>query len=807
MNVLSKIIDFQTDEMVYFQIRPSFLIKNGKDVEKLTKGLHGMYKDIFARCKVNNFKNYKISIQNKNLFYYAIVIEKKTVTFYLAVPQQWKNFVRARAESAWDNLVNVIEVEEDYLSKFNQDNCTTWELSQKEHYFKTLNADYRENAFLPSLFSTTKDMEQDDRTCFEMIMEPIGDTWKETAVVELRKYKKGSSIMYEKPRNAGEFVFMGVFKVIDVFFQAVDMIMGIDVNEKKSKRKFDKDNDLRDDSILTDKAKYDGFNGNIRLISESENSIRREQLLKGMNLAMLDFVGEHTNELTVYKKINYKKGHPATKLPVVKIFFKEQNLRERKVSKITKNIYNVKELANFMQLPSRTVQREYRQIDAMNVREFGLPEVLFDGGIPIGEIRYRGATQTVYFPQKDPSMRSMSKVIFGIQGSGKTEKLRKYAVKALELGESVFVLDGIKDCETSDVIRDYANIPEEKIIDLDFSKLKNPIPLTWSEAQVNKIKDDDEKFMFANHMSRQLVLFLDSMVDIDVHRLTPKMRRYLTSAGILVFSLPGTTIMDVFSCLTDTDARDKFIKQSSFSPNSKIVLDLKSLSDKSGSTRSNEIVGIIDRLDLLLGDFVLSALFSSKGSKRPLNFKRLADSGSLIVCRMPQDKLSDGTIDTLMTFLLSKIWLSHLMRSSEKNYKQTHVIVDEIHRYPTALKILNTVRESRKYSLCYFFSAHQPSDFKNMLNTVKSSGSHIFLMNTTKENLKHFEEELKPFEIEECLDTEKWHMKCLVNYDREYTTFDAKVPTILELDKSRKRIDKSHILKRSMELYGGKRVM
>ena len=81
------------------------------------------------------------------------------------------------------------------------------------------------------------------------------------------------------------------------------------------------------------------------------------------------------------------------------------------------------------------------------------------------------------------------------------------------------------------------------------------------------------------------------------------------------------------------------------------------------------------------------------------------------------------------------------------------------------------------------------------------------LMNTTKENLKHFEEELKPFEIEECLDTEKFHFKALINYDREYTVFDAKMPTILELDKSRKRIDKSHILKRCMQEYGGKRVM
>jgi hypothetical protein len=133
-----------------------------------------------------------------------------------------------------------------------------------------------------------------------------------------------------------------------------------------------------------------------------------------------------------------------------------------------------------------------------------------------------------------------------------------------------------------------------------------------------------------------------------------------------------------------------------------------------------------------------------------------------------------------------------------KDVNHTVVICDEVHR--TDLKFEN-IREMRKYGLEYFFSAHQPADFKHILNTLKSAGCSFMLLNTTKENIKYFETEIKPFSIEEVLKTKKFHALCIVNYDREYITFNAKLPDLL--DKS-SYIDRSSLTSVCSRKYGSR---
>ena len=161
---------------------------------------------------------------------------------------------------------------------------------------------------------------------------------------------------------------------------------------------------------------------------------------------------------------------------------------------------------------------------------------------------------------------------------------------------------------------------------------------------------------------------------------------------------------------------------------------------------------------------------------------------------MPQDELNDTTIKTLTTFLISKIWFAKLMLG--KNTNHNVVICDEVHR--TSLRFEN-IREMRKYGLEYIFSAHQPSDFKHILNTLKSAGCSFTLLTTTKDNIKYFESEIKPYTIDEVLDLKKYHGLCICNYDKNFVSFEVALPPLYHKDRY---IDRKYLTDKCKYKYG-----
>ena len=196
----------------------------------------------------------------------------------------------------------------------------------------------------------------------------------------------------------------------------------------------------------------------------------------------------------------------------------------------------------------------------------------------------------------------LPKAWFGIQGSGKTKALVRYGIESVENGRGLFVLDGIQGCELSNEIRDYLpkDFPESKIVELNLSDLENVIPLSWNEININKLSKETDRLKFSNNLSQELIKFLDSMVEDNSQKLSPKMRRYLSNAGLLTFSIPDTTIMDVLYCLTDYDIRHNLINKSNLPEKNRIIQSLLELDDdKHNDTKLNLVQGIIDRLDLL----------------------------------------------------------------------------------------------------------------------------------------------------------------------------------------------------------------
>lgn len=797
------LIQIQTEPQITLQIIPHFNVTNGLKIEKILDGLHSLDIPLHQRFKLHNNK---IIYSPKQTFSYAILLEQTNISFYYTIPKSIQDWFIQRVYSNWTNMVTIIPASTPYLNKFYDSNLLEWQLKPKYPTYKSLRDDYRDTP-IPSILSCSKDLSNitNDRILLEFTFSPIQDTlWKEQTLEQQQRYRKGL-LQDNINTGIGWTIFDGIFKIIDGIFEFSNIIFEVQPKKRtyyyshstnemlehydpKSNEVKYNTNRNRLNSSSRQKVNHNGFIGKLRILSQSEDKVKRDIFAKTMQVVLRELHDD--NEFVVTKKriLNNQDENKINK-----------QIKPMKVNFLfDKFVYSSKEIGQLLQLPTRQWQTEY-PIEKVDTQEINLPSVLLKGGIQQGTAKYKGQVQTVYWNNTDRDVACLPKCWFGIQGSGKTKALTRYGVESVENGRGLIVLDGIKNCELSDEIRDClpADFPEEKIIELNLSDLEHIIPLSWNEININKLTKETDRLKFSNNLAQELIKFLESMVDDPREKLSPKMKRYLSNAGLLTFSIPDTTIMDVLMCLIDSDKRHELINKSKLQPDNRIIMSLLELDDKNGDTKLNLVQGIIDRLDLLLGDYVLSNLFSTKGTKN-IDFTKWIKGNYVVLCKMPADELNESTIKILTTFLISKIWFAKLMLGREKEISHTVVICDEVHK--TQLKFEN-IREMRKYGLEYIFSAHQPSDFKHILNTLKSAGCSFTLLTTTKENIKHFESEIKPYTVDEVMDLKKYHGLSICNYDKQYIAFEITLPDVYGKDRF---VDRSYLSEKCKVKYGMK---
>jgi len=789
---LNKIIKIEHDPLSFIQIIPHYNIINGRKIDNIVDGLHSMEKSIFERVSLD-WENKKIIYETEKRFTYGIVIEHNKASFYLSVPSQWQNWICQRIYSTHTSSVTTLQNQEDYLNYFDENYTLEWKLKPKYKGFKSFITDYRENTPIPSILSCQKDLRPGDKILLELNCKPIDDMWKETFIKLQSDFRKGRTEGLNK--NFSLFILFDlIMYVVDIIMKFIEMLLEMG-DKENTEDKYIEDRVARVENKLEShslqKVNYNGFATKIRILSQSTDPVRQEMMAKTMFNALKDIAEGADNEFIIISKK------------------KNQIHRPKIILNFNSHIFSTKELGQIQQLPERKWQNEYK-MEKKDIQEIPLPNQLFEGGVPIGKVTWKGETRMVYWNDVDKDVSCLPKATFAFQGYGKTEQLIRYAIESIKRKHSIFVFDGIDKCQMSTKILNYlpSDFPEEKIIVLQPCNLENVIPLSWSEVDVSSLKDISEIYKLANKLTQELILLLDSFVEDNSQKLTPRMRRYLTSASTLVFSLPGTNIIDVLDCLDDYEKRHEFIKKSGLPKRNKIVQDLLKLDnikyDNKGEivevgTKDQDIKFIIDRLDLLLSDFVLRQLFLAKPNPE-INFRKWADEGYCVLIQMPEEDTNVSTIDTITTFLISKLWLAMQGRKTDR---QVDVIIDEIHKLKTAKKQLDNIREHRKRRLSYFFSAHKPDDFGKMLETLKSAGASFMLLGTSRNNLEHFKYEIQPFTIEECLETKKYHAKCIINYDKEFVTFDADLNGLV-VDKTEKYTDRTHIIRKCAKKYGVK---
>jgi len=763
-----------------FEVTPSRFIETGKSLEEVLNQMSACYEG-----SLRYDYDTKSLVYSNSPIYYEILFSQGKITFNYVIPSQYSKVITNKIDKIF-RVAGIVQ-KEDYFPKMFGDKYSC-SFHQSRHFMFSLSTDIKETGLLDGLMSIIDNVQEEDNLMLQIGIIPQEDHWKNEWFKANERFKKGEDLKVQ-----GSMILDAVdkgFKIGDSLFDLVDTLIGVDTRKKESTnvqtKRFDMmgNSNYKNAHMTTAKVNWNGYLTSVKVFCDNSSKTRYYSRLFNATFRILD--GDQELVMGDMKGIKSKER-----------VFESQGFH--------RNIWSTKELSQFLRLPDRRMQMDFKKsMKSIEVTENDIPKELLDSNsVPIGQATYKGKKVETYFPT-EVSMKAMCRIISGPSRAGKTTLLKNMVISAIKSGDSCVVFDTIRHCELVQDIRDYMP-PEykDRLVILDYSNLNYILPLAFNELLDVDFKDKISQMMTASHLTGALVGYINSVSSID-DQLSSRMRKYISCSGKLVMSQKGSTIKDVFEVLEDFNTRERFIKASGLSENSTIIQELRHLDDGRGGTNYSLISGVIDRMSTILNDYASEVLLSTP-SNPEINFTKWSLEGKVILIKMSDEVFSREALAPLVTFLFFKIWLSiGTARSKIDNPRMTQVFIDEIHNYPIILSFLSDkVKESAKFKLNFTLTSHFLSDMKRLLPTLKAVGANFMMLGgSSRENYKFLEPEFLQHDIslEEAMQTKPFHSLNLINYNRQYTAYTSKMPSML--NKYYKKYDRSGMDLEHSKKYG-----
>ena len=653
--------------------------------------------------------------------------------------------------------------------------CIACELDYRRHDIFAVQVNRDENAPLPGIMMSCREMKDGDTGIIDIIFEPVNRVfWEYDAGRAYEKFQNGR--MPRKLTITPRAVMGGGAGIINFTLSEIQtMLLNVmGGSGDKLVRILDPERESLAVKGLTNttthKIHNDVLKCGIRIICQSEDRRRAALILRSLSGAYKDITAD--NEL-IYREKNPRK--------VV------NDVLKHRLPSITIKV-STAEAGKLMQLPTGGLQEEFPQICSIKQREVNSPEELFldAPGIIIGEVTEKGLKRIARVPVAEIPGVKLKHVYdalctptmgTGQMGSGKTEGLGTNWVHGfIKNGLSAFVID-TADGQLARVLEDSLppDYPDKKIIHLEIDETNYPIALNWGDTACRRLtgKDNDlEALMMGERLTTRLIDYLDGTNQTE---LTERMRRYLTSVARAVLRDPNKSLLDIELALRSPVYREELLKSPGIKEQPEIVHDLESLQNKAATGTDSSIIDpILARLKMFSETTTLQNLFyqSNKLDKtgRPiLDFRKYADNteggyGYLVCIHASSDAWGEDGQELVLSFLQDKILMAIYSRVDvpQDLRKPCLNLIDEPHRFinKAARLYKNASVELRKYRMKLFWLAHHMSQMGKAAEAVSSGGCQFIQYKT--QNIKQFSElahAFAPFEPEELYKTlpEKWY--------------------------------------------------
>ena len=760
--------EYVKDEHTLLELTPDSTIDSVQCSHELLTAIHSVNKDFKTRFK----RDGRVwTYYRKDVVSYEIYLEKEKIKFTIAVPTRYDSFIENKVNQSWKKT-QIKKADEDYLQVFENNNSLTCDMKLEKHYFMSLLTDNRTNGALDSILGVSRNLQEDDKLLFQLMLEPIDNWWHYFAEEKYEDYRNGKEVDNNKGFIAKVFTWIYeniVVDLVDVIDTTISTIFDVPDDSRERDRFIENTRSPRrrmsaERDIDMKKTAFQGFNTTIRLFSYSKNEVRRNENLNSLIVALRTLDADNNLVPGKFKKpikIRRSNGTISVLYP--------------------KNILNFKEVQQIVTLPNRSMQKEYKQINSIAHKQTELPNAAFSGkGVPIGTIKAAGVEQEIRLSDKLDD-KCQSKILITRQGGGKTTTEQNYIYQSYLKNEPVIVIDYVKDCELTKEIEPYFDPKRLKIYDMnEYTSGMIVGGLGYNEVY-DMLDSDNPRTILngANYMATQLSKLLNHVTLGDTSELSSQMTKYLSSACRVVFSKKGATIMDVAYVLENPNVRETWIKDAIergiFTEDHIDIRNLRYLTveDKNGnlSNRDADIKGILNRFAGIQSlDLRLIELFSNPIDVT-IDFRKHIENKDVVFIRIPQTMFPEEQVrDIITSFFCTKLWLTVQVMN---NQTPTHLILDEIKMVPiTSYFLSNYITQFRRYRLSTMFAAHNLDQFKHALTDINSSGANLFILQGVKRDaIKIIESDLQSFSWSDIQQLKPFHALCVTTYNNEQYEF------------------------------------
>lgn len=756
---ISDLIEFLKPNYIFLKVTPSISVRNYNS-DGLLKIIATLYRTFQQRVDIINKK---ITIQSNAKVAFYIYMEKNKAEFYFVVPEAHYNLFKDKIHDAWGNKIDIDIVP--ILPLINPD-CTKYYMQFKKEDAMSLSTDKRNNVLIASELGNLYSMQDNDKAGIFFNFIPTSQiAWRNDYDNTIKK------LLEDRPVSKSKLdLWNGICWIIDKLVRGIDIVLeSINLGNPEVKYKYD--------LIISDDTKrkrnVEIIDTQIVCMYESDEQKHERNMCKNLCHSFQCLTGD--NELG-WKHLRRK----------------EIDLLALYINGVDVMKISPREGQNFISLPARELLEEYNMIEHKNILETEVPKALQNGYIWLGTNWYKNNPTEAYL-RDNYDQGAFPLVAMGEQGSGKTTFLVNYVKCVLERGESVVVIDFIKNCELAESIENI--VPRDKLVVVDMSDIKNLQGIGYNEF-IPKSNHPMDIVEVANRKSLYVQMLINA-ININGDPLSSNMDKYLNSACNIVFLNKEASLKDVMKCLSNHEYRGKCVSRVPSSLHDIYEDDIQAMSEldeKKGDnivgTKHNKIDGISHRVNVLKKDFRLKLMFN-KGTEDNIDLVSAMNEGKIVIFKMPQEYFATPySRNVIVTYLFTKIWAAQIIRGSNfKKPLRNHTIIDEVFQAKTTMQMISdeeVLPTTRKFQWKFVFTSQNLKQIEILTDTLLSAGaSYMFLKGSGKGNFNRFKEELYPYTLEDIEALPQYSSLNLINYDEGRVKFVTKLPY-----KNKQRINK-----------------
>lgn len=735
LNGKQSLVKVVNTEYVRLKVTPDSSVRNQRTID-IARTISEQFQLPIDRLIREGLKIKGYRLQERVAF--EILFIEGQVKFYFHVPENLSPLLIRRIQSVWDKAT--VEVVQENV-EFDTDKTTVFESVYRKHDMYSLNTDARDNLPLGSLLEAGRLLSKNEKASVFTYFDPmhqiswhheINDAWA----------KLNSGRVPRKWNTSTREILKGIatgFTVLlsEIFAGISDFITKDGKNQNLYLNKPSDPDALKYtiDSLTNSKRKKNlpGLKVFNWTFVESEDDSRANLIGRSLATALDDLGGE--NELVAYeikskKRVEVVYSTYKTKLPPSMVF------RSNKMS--------IAEASKFIEIPGYTLQEQYNEIERIDTKQIEITNknLLNSEGILLGEILFKGVTQTIYQPVHDEDELCLPHVGIGGMGQGKTSGLlSNYLLESVLKGYGALAIDPAKG-EISKQLQHCVDIGVLSKGQYERYNLGiTPFSLDFCEAMY----DNESRARLANI----IVHFFGVAEDTS-----GQTERFLRASVNGMRTGKLFEIMQIFENEAYLDETIKFLEEKDDEFN---VSTLKEYKNYQPARRRQILAPIYNRMNDIMGDPFLVKCLKSDNT---IDFVQILSQRKAFVFDVMAKDLDKPSIDIIVSLLSLKIDLA--MRKREKATGEEFpffVLIDEPHQFSKSTRVWeDAVVESRKYRVCYFWTFHYWEQIPNKLQkAIKNALPHYHLYPTHSDTFKSLKSEIAPFTIEDALKVKRWY--------------------------------------------------